>query len=371
MIPLKHAFKSADTGQGQAILALENLREFIPDLPDLDLSHILRLTNSVGIIQHAKFALPNYHHGYCVDDNARALILVCMANQTNPSADLDKLISTYLSYLYYMQNEDGTFRNFLSFTNDFLDEQGSEDSFGRAIWALGFFIKTNTNPSFDGIAKEIFDKAIPQCFPLKSIRAAAYCLLGLIHYHKLLPQQKIINYIQNLANFIHAEYHYHASNAWDWFEDKMTYDNSILPLALFRSAAVLENKTLDKIAFQTALFLDRVLFQQAHISLVGNEKWYSKTGVKCKNGQQPIEIASTLLLYKALYHRTANSHYKDRMLHSFQWFFGKNDLQLSLYDAYSRGCCDGLDRHGVNLNQGAESTISFWKSYLYISEDFD
>lgn len=349
------------------------LKELIPALPQLDLSHIQRLTNQVGIIQHAKYTIPNYHHGYCLDDNARALILVTMAYQQQPTAALRESINTYLAYMLYMQLENGQFRNFLSFDNTFLDKVGSEDSYGRTIWALGFFLKIDPHSEFAPLAQEIFLKALPNCLQLRSNRAVAYCLLGLLHYYEKHSaiDPGVLNHIGVLSAFLQEEFNEASTADWQWFEKIIAYDNAVMPLSLLRAATVLRNETANKIGMASALFLDSLLFSSGHLSTVGNSNWYPYREGKSKFGQQPIEIPSMLLLYKQIYLLTDDQHYKNRMIQTFQWFFGGNDLGLHLYDPGSKGCSDGLERYGINENQGAESTISFWKAFLYLCTSFD
>lgn len=349
------------------------LKAHIPSLPKLDLSHIHRLTNKVGILQHAKYTVPNYHHGYCVDDNARALILVAMAYHVKPDPALRELMNTYLAYLFYMQLENGQFRNFLSFDNSFLDEVGSEDSCGRTIWALGFFLKTHPHSEFAPLAQEMFLKALPNCQQLRSNRAVAYCLLGLLHYYEEqgVAEPDILHHISALSSFLHEEFNESIASDWQWFEKIISYDNALIPLSLLRVYSTLGNDTFRHIGMTSALFLDKVVFSNGYLSTVGNTGWFPYQGNKSKFGQQPIEVPSTLLLYKQLYFMTGDAQYKKRMIHTFQWFFGRNDLNLQLYDPISKGCSDGLDRDGTNENQGAESTISFWTAYLYLCTAFD
>lgn len=350
----------------------EILQSIIPDLPDFDLTHIHRLTNETGIIQHAKYSIPNYHFGYCLDDNSRALMLATAARKIQRPFRTKRLISTYLSYIYYMQLENGMFRNFLSFDHKFLDDEGTEDSYGRTVWSLGFFAKYNIHSEFTYLAQEIFQKSLPHCQKLRSVRAIAYTLLGLMDYYETYPEEKeLLADIIFLVNFIKDEYYQASNDTWQWYEEIMTYDNAILPLSILRASQLLHCKELEDIGIKTSLFLDKIMFQEEYLTTIGNASWYIKDGNRSLFGQQPIEIPSLLSMYKRLYAITENPKYKHRMQQTFSWFFGKNSLQLKLYDPVTKGCCDGLDSHGINLNQGAESTISFWMSYLYMFSTTD
>lgn len=359
------------TPQTESLFEVDVLKDIIPYFPDLDLTHIKRLSNHVGIAQHAKYATPDYHHGYCLDDNARALIVVSIAYEVAPSRALKDLTSTYLAYINYMQLENGKFRNFLSFDHQFLDEEGTEDSYGRTIWALGHFLQTTTQQEFVLLAKELFHRALPHTQDLRSVRAVAYSLIGLIYYLQKYPDDKDVrSYIISLAGYLVSEYQQTLTHDWHWYEKTISYDNAMIPLSILRTANLLHDDHMQKIGLQSAQFLDSLLFENDYISTIGNHQWYRQGETRSIFGQQPIEIPSVILLYKELYLHSQASVYRKRALTSFKWFFGKNELGLRLYDTVSKGCCDGLDSHGINFNQGAESTISFWLAYLYISRPF-
>ncbi len=342
------------------------LEDIIPDLPAFDLSYIYRLTNQTGILQHAKYSIPNYHHGYCLDDNARALLLVTMAYEKNPTPHLEQLVSTYLAYIYYMQLRNGKFRNFLSFDHVFLDEEGTEDSFGRCIWSLGYLLKTETLSQFHPLAQELFRPALRHIHTLRSLRAVAYSLLGLTYYiTDYRKDEEVKEIMERMAYYMRNEYRQNSNPEWPWYEKIVSYDNAMLPLAILRAGQILQDDTLIDTGIRSADFLDSLHFEHEHLSLIGNENWFVQGQPRSRFGQQPIELPSTILLYKQLYEITKEEQYLNKMLTCFRWFFGANDLGLSLYDPQSKGCCDGLDSHGTNQNQGAESSISFWLSYLY------
>ena len=370
---MSHYSYSAIFAQYRPIVDLDMLKSYIAHVPALDLAHIRRLTNQVGILQHAKYTVPNYHHGYCLDDNVRALILVTMAHQVQSHPSLYGLMHTYVAYILHMQLDNGQFRNFLLFDHTFTEQIGSEDSYGRTLYALGFFLKIQPESEFVPLIREIFYKALPHCLQLRSTRAVAYSLLGLIHYYEQYSTMEptIFNHIAALATFLQEEYQACQTPVWSWFEKIITYDNAVLPLSLLRAANILHNKSILDIGMASALFLDGLLFSRGHLSIIGNSGWYPYCEDKSKFGQQPIEVPSMILLYKHLYHITGAQVYRNRVLKTFQWFFGANDLELQLYDPLSKGCSDGLDRDGINANQGAESTISFWTAYLYVSTSFD
>ncbi|MHC8949787.1 glycosyltransferase family 4 protein [Sphingobacterium hungaricum] len=341
----------------------------LEDLPKFDLSHIKRLTNNVGIIQHATYSIPNYKEGYCLDDNARALLLVLASYKDFRDEDSINLISTYLSYMNYVQLDDGRFRNFLSFDNRFLDQEGSDDSFGRAIWSLGYLFKRAPYISYYQIGKEMFFKAIPQFSKLTSIRAIAYTILGITHYLEHQPNdERMLQELRQLIDFMLREYKAHQSESWQWYERIVSYDNAILPLAMLRSYTYLKDEELKDVGLKTLDFLDEILFTNGYLSAIGNQGWYSEGKKAAKFGQQPIEVTSVVSLYNEVYKLTGKVEYLEKCVHAFQWFSGANDLKLTLFDSETKGCCDGLETHGINRNQGAESTVCFWLSHIVVHE---
>ncbi|MFD1770629.1 glycosyltransferase family 4 protein [Sphingobacterium suaedae] len=338
----------------------------------LDFQHIRRLTNQVGIIQHATYATPNYHHGYCLDDNARALLLALMAQENNRQDDrLNELISTYIAYIYYAQRPEGNFRNFMGFDNRFLEEIGSEDAFGRCVWALGYLVRCQTNSSFHQIGKEMFDRAKAHFLDMRSLRAVAYNMLGIVHYLEYEPQnQELIGILHELVDFMYLEYQQNSTEHWHWFEKVVSYDNAIIPLALLRAHRYVQREDVLQVARLSAAFLDAILFRTETLSLIGNEGWYTWQASVASFGQQPIEVYSTMLLYTELHCHDPKPIYHERMKRAYNWFLGENDLQLKMYDEETGGCCDGLEAYGVNRNQGAESTITFWLSTLHMQRVF-
>ena len=340
----------------------------VNEMPPFDLMHINRLTNHVGIIQHAKYATPNYFEGYCLDDNARALLLELIAFRFKKYKITDLHLSTYLAYIFYAQREDGWFRNFMNFQNQFLEEKGSEDSFGRTIWALGYFFRTTPVISHYEMAQEIFFKAKNHFLTIQSNRAIAYIMLGICSYLKSHSNDdEMIELLREMAQKLVNDYQSAQTENWQWFEENLTYDNALLPLALIESFEFLNDKSFYTIGVKTFEFLDQLVFHKKHITVIGNKDWYSKDKEKpCYIGQQPIDVSSMVYLYSKMYDTTKNHLYKEKMFTSFEWFFGKNDLNVPLYDFESKGCCDGLEQYGINRNQGAESTICFWLAYLCV-----
>jgi hypothetical protein len=336
-------------------------------LPPFSLTHINRLTDDTGIIQHAKFGIPNLKEGYCLDDNARALLMVLMAYGQMKDHGALELSPIYLSYIHYMQNADGTFRNFLSFSRNFLDEVGSEDSFGRTIWALGYLLGNAPNDAYYQTGRLVFFNAAPNFERLKSIRSIANTMIGISHYLKSNPSDdSMTERLRNLANVLISHYHANETPDWHWFESLLAYDNGILPLALLHSAEILNDNKITKIAIASMNFLTSHTLKDNYLSIIGNENWFEKEGERSVFAQQPIDAMAMVLMYHQAFHLTKDKEYLSKLYTSFLWFLGENDLRMSLYDFETKGCCDGFESYGVNRNQGAESSLAYLISHLTV-----
>lgn len=336
-------------------------------IPPFSLEHIIRLTDDTGIIQHAKYGIPNLKKGYCIDDNSRALLMTVMAYRQYKKKDLLRLMTIYLSFIDYMQRENGNFRNFLSFSRQFMDEYGSEDSFGRTIWALGYMIRFSPNDSFRQLGEGLFLKSVQHFNSLKTIRGAANTIIGIYNYLKNKPyDEAMIHEMNKLVNIITKSYETHVEENWKWFENEMTYDNAIIPLSLFLSYEFLEDDKVFSIAKESLKFLESVTMKSEYFMPVGSDRWFKKGEEISEYDQQPVDVMAMVLLYYQLFYRTKEQKYMDKMFNCYLWFHGKNSLRLPLFDHETKGCCDGLERQGINRNQGAESTLSYWISQLIV-----
>ena len=355
----------------QSVIVKHDTRLDPLSMPRFSLSHINRLTDDTGIIQHAKFGIPNLKEGYCLDDNARALLMVLMAYKQMKVKRALRLLPIYLSYIHYMQNADGTFRNFLSFNRNYLDELGSEDSFGRTIWALGYLLGNAPNDAYYQAGRLLFFNASPNFEKLESIRSIAYALIGISHYLLSNPtDDPMAERLRSLAYKLVEQYKQNESHDWKWFESLLAYDNGILPLALLHSAEILNDDSIKKTAFESMDFLTKHTMKENYLSVIGNEKWYKKDGVRSVFAQQPIDAMSMILMYRQAYQLTKDKDYIDKLYISFLWFLGENDVRLSLYDFETEGCCDGFESYGVNRNQGAESTLAYLISHLTVLQAY-
>lgn len=341
-------------------------------LPEFSLLHIKRLTDDTGIIQHAKFGIPNLKEGYCLDDNARALLMVLMAYRQTRDKEILELAPIYLSYIHYMQNKDGSFRNFLSFNRNFLDEVGSEDSFGRTIWALGYLLGNAPNDAYYQTGKSIFFAAVP-CFErLKSIRGIANTMTGISYYlRRNSTDEGMIQQLRTMAYTLVNYYKNNRNDDWEWFEDVITYDNGMLPLALFHAAEILNDEEILSVANRTMNFLTKLTQRDGYLSIIGNEKWLRRGGERSIFAQQPVDALAMVLMYQQAFHVTRDRELLKRLFTCFMWFLGENDIRMSLFDFETWGCCDGIENYGINRNQGAESSLAYLISHLTVLQAFE
>jgi glycosyltransferase involved in cell wall biosynthesis len=337
-------------------------------LPELCLDHMLRMTDDTGIIQHATYSVPARRTGYCVDDNARALIVALHADRVHGTAQARGLVTRYLSYLYGSQNPDGNFSNFMSYARILDCAPASDDCIGRAIWALGTTMHLAEDEGCRALAREMLMRALPHVEGLGP-RGTAQAMLGLVSMLAAEPGASDARRMLNeLALRLMERYRANADPSWRWFEPTLTYDNAILPLALFASYAVTGDRASLRDARESLEFLEEICFHGDRLQLVGNTGWHSRGGEKASADEQAIDAAAFVLAFRCAYRVTSDRHYAQRMSQSFEWFLGANRLGLPLYDFATGGCCDGMGVTQVNRNQGAESTLCFLMSLLEMLE---
>jgi hypothetical protein len=330
-----------------------------------------RLTDDTGLIQHAKYIVPDRHTGYCLDDNSRALMLCAWAFSLMRGEDAKKLISTYFSFTHFMQNPDGRFRNFMDYQRHFLDETGSDDACGRALWALGYIIWRPPRDAYRSLAYECFQKALPHVRGL-NLRGKALAMLGLAAYLRCYQGDESVSaLLRECADYLLTLYKKVATDDWRWFEDIICYDNGIMPMALFQTYAILRDEKYLQAARETLEFLEKNLTHNGRLSIVGSRGWYKRGGPRAQYDQQPIDAAAMVLAYQSAYWVTQEKEYLKKMRLAFSWFLGENDMGMSLYDHETKGCADGLLPEGVSLNQGGESTVSFLMALLAMIEEYE
>jgi glycosyltransferase involved in cell wall biosynthesis len=337
-------------------------------LPELRLDHLLRMTDDTGIIQHATYSVPARQTGYCVDDNARALIVALQADRLCSSPETKRLVTTYLSYLYCAQTNDGGFKNLMSYDRTFDSDPGSEDCVGRAIWALGTAVRLVTDDGCRLLAREMFEQALTTTMDY-DLRGTAFTMLGLASFLEAEPTAATARAtLSGLADKLVRWYQQEATDDWRWFEQTLTYDNALIPLALFKAFAVTGEPGSLRVAREALDFLEEVCFKDGQLVLVGNAGWHRRGGTKPDADEQPIDAAAFVLAFRGAYLATGDHRYLSRMHESFAWFLGANRLGLPLYDFITAGCRDGLGATQPNQNEGAESTICFLLSLLEMLE---
>jgi glycosyltransferase involved in cell wall biosynthesis len=333
-------------------------------LPELCLDHLVRMTDDTGIIQHATYSVPARRSGYCIDDNARALIVAVQANRMYGSAETRALVTTYLSYLHASQDESGTFRNFMSYERVLESAAPSDDCVGRAIWALGVASAQADDEGCRMLARDMFHRALPHARELGP-RGTAQTMLGLVSVLKADPgATDMRRMLEALVGKLTDCYRNSADGQWRWFEPTLTYDNAILPLALFAAYGVAGERASLRTARESLEFLEEICFEGDHLQLVGNTGWHRSGGDRAYADEQAIDAAAFVLAFRSAYEVTRDRHYLRRAKEAFGWFLGANRLGLPLYDFATGGCRDGIGVSEVNRNQGAESTICFLMSLL-------
>jgi len=337
-------------------------------IPEPSLLHLKRLSDDTGLFQHGIFTTPSRKYGYTTDDNARAVIAMTKYYTQYPEQEAFSLFDKYLSFILHAQNADGTVRNIMTYDRNWQSNEPASDALGRTLWALGTVMAQPPSAAYISTIKDRFDRSVKhvqQQYP----RGMAYSILGMSDYLKQFGgASEIKRELEMAADGLVDQYNENTQPDWQWFEDILTYDNAVMPHALFVAVSTLGNKKYLEVAEKTCRFLLKNTFDGNHFSFVGCKGWYERAGRKATFDQQPLEAASTILMLGAAYEATQNDEFLTLQRKAFDWFLGANDLQVCLYDFRTKGCNDGLTANGVNTNQGAESILSFLVSLLAIAE---
>jgi glycosyltransferase involved in cell wall biosynthesis len=346
-------------------------------LPELKLSHVNALTDDTGMLQHAIFTIPNRAEGYTTDDNARALIFTVLLNQLGvESTSLSAAIEAanpdwdfrYLAFLEHAFNaKKKRFRNFLGYDHQWMEEEGSEDSHGRALWALGTLLGRSGNPGLRGAAGRLFEFAVPAVVEFHSPRACAYALLGIQEYLHSYPGDRDAQRVRMaLAQRLLDLYDSVHRPDWKWFEDVVAYGNARLPQALLLVGSACGNERMLSAGLDSLEWLMDAQRCPAngHFAPIGSQGFYRQGGEQARFDQQPVEAAGAVSACLQAYRVTGDDRWRTDAWAAFNWFLGDNDLQLPLYDSATGGCRDGLHPDRANQNQGAESTLSFLMALL-------
>lgn len=329
------------------------MNKFIKTFDD---AHIFRMTDDTGMFQHARFSVPDLLEGYTTDDNARALIMAVMLREKLGKPVYLAMIYRFLGFVLYAENESGRFRNFMTYSRQFTESEGSEDCFGRCLWALGYTQASLAVPTgIKDAASAAVCRALPQAWTLASPRGQAYALIGLCY----IETPVVDSLICELADALYDRFEHCTSNKWQWFEDKFTYDNAVLPWALFAAYRRLGQDRLLRVARESLSFLDRVTFRDGYFRAVGCKGWMTRGGAPAPYDEQSLEAGSSTLAHLAAYGVTGEEAMLDLARGSFAWYLGENSRREGLIDRDTGGCCDGITPDGLNRNQGAESTVSY------------
>ena len=351
--------------------ALDTLGKRDQRLPQINLNHLRLMTDDTGILQHAKFTVPNRTHGYCVDDNARALIVAVRAHDLDRTGtSLTDLASIYLSFLDdAFDPETGRFRNFMSYGRKWLESVGSEDSHGRALWALGVMAGQGHNSGQVALATSIFHDALPALENFSDSRAIAFPILGMQAYlRRHESDQQVRELMKSLGNRLMERFRQFATKNWQWHEAELNYDNGRLPEALLACGRITGDNDMVSLGIDILEWLRDIQIDPSGgwFAPVGNQGWFPKSGSKAQYDQQPLEAAAMIGASHEAYACTQREEWVQLALTCYNWFLGKNDQQMKLYDHANGGCRDGLMSNGVNENQGAESTLAYLTSLLAI-----
>ena len=330
---------------------------------ELNLDHLYHMTDSTGIFQHARYTAPNLSEGYCTDDNARALILAVLLGQLEDTPKRVRVLSTtYAAFLEHAFNRETTrFHNFLGSDGRWLDEQGSEDSHGRAVWALGTAAGRSPHWSSQIMAQQLFAQALPAVTDFTSPRAWAFCLIGIDEYLRWANSDRLARGLrEELTKRLVAIFDKVAEPGWSWFEDGLTYDNAKLAHALIVSGRATGQSSVYERGIKALRWLVGVQTSpHGQLGPISSNGFYKRNGARAAFDQQPIEAQTTLSACLAAYRATADTWWYQQAQCAFDWFLGRNDLGIGLYAPLTGGCRDGLHADRGNENQGAESTLAF------------
>lgn len=344
-------------------LATKTLDQKPRELPELKLSHLSRMTDSTGIFQHAIFSIPNFSAGYCTDDNARAFILAVLLSELGEDPDrVRNLATTYAAFLHYAFDlKTKRFHNHLSFDRRWLDEQGSEDCQGRALWALGVGVGRSPYRSFQIMAGQLFALALPALTEFTSPRAWAFGLIGIHEYLLRLSGDSLVNQTrETLTSRLMELFQRTAQPDWRWFQEDLTYDNAKLPHALILSGRATGEQAVLERGLQALRWLTELqISEKGHFRPIGTNGFYRRGGMRANFDQQPIEAQAMVSACLEAYRATSDLWWYEQAQRAFDWFIGWNDLGLELCSPKTGGCRDGLHVDRVNRNQGAESTVAF------------
>ena len=352
---------------------IENIKAITNfELPEIKLDHLKAFTDDTGILQHANYTIPDRTHGYCTDDNARALLVAAMGQKYLPinGLGLDSLSGHYLGFLLYAYNEkNGRFRNFMTYSRQWTEEIGSEDAHGRAIWSLGKAVAFLQNPGHLAMSTTLFNKALRAVENFSSPRAIAFCLVGVHAYlDKFSGDSDVRRVREALADKLFDQFKNHATDGWPWLEKALNYANGKLPHALLLSGQRMQRNDMINMGLNSLKWLITIQTEDGHFVPIGSNGWYEQGGTRARFDQQPIEANAMVDACVEAFNITRDKSWFDNAVMCFNWFLGHNDLNLPLYDPKTGGCRDGLMADGINQNEGAESSLAWLLSLMTLQK---
>lgn len=328
--------------------------------------YLLTITDDTGILQHSVYGIPDPGKGYTTDDNSRALILAVMLLESFKERFFLKLVSKYLAFLLNGQNENGRYKNFMNYQRQFMEEEGSEDCFGRCMWAIGRTISSPAIPeNIKRTCQHLLNKSLENWPRLTSPRAKASCIVGLSY---LPATDEITGHIDTLSMELVFQYKKFEEEDWHWFENSMTYGNAFLPWSLFRAYQIIQKDILLVTAQESMDFLEENTFKNGYFKPIGCNGWLLKGKNAAEYDEQPIEACEMLLSYLEYYKMTNDKKHLAHAVKCFCWYTGQNSKSLSLIDEETGACYDGLNESGLNYNQGSESIVSYGIALMEISK---
>jgi glycosyltransferase involved in cell wall biosynthesis len=338
------------------------------ELPPLKLDHLRRMTDDTGMLQHAIFTVPNYCEGYTIDDNARALMVSTLLEELGTEETTD-LTSRYFAFVWYAFNtETRRFRNFMSYQRNWLEKNGSDDSHGRTLWALGTVLGRSNTPALQSMAGWVFEKALPAILKTTSPRAWAFALIGIDEYlHRFAGDRRVGQTREELAGRLLRLYQKNRAEEWHWYEESLTYCNAALPHALLMCGHGMPNNSMTDAALESLKWLanlQRADTSGGHFVPIGSNGFYRRGGERARFDQQPVEAQAMVSACLAAHRVTGDKNWHKEARRAFDWFLGRNDLNLPIYDPTTGGCRDGLHPDRPNENQGAESSLAFLQAVL-------
>jgi len=349
-----------------ASFAVKPLDKRPGELPPLKLDHMRHMTDDTGMLQHAIFIVPNYNEGYSIDDNARALIVCAHLEALGNEAALE-LGTRYLAFIWYAFNtETGRFRNFMDYQHRWLEESGSDDCHGRTLWSLGILLGRSNTPSLHSMAGWIFEQALPAILDTTSPRAWSFAIIGIQEYLKRFAGDRRANQVRDeLAERLLTLYQSNRLDNWRWYEAELSYCNAALPHALLLCGQAIPNAAMTEAGLESLCWLaDLQRSNEGYFVPIGSNGFYPKGGERARFDQQPVEAQAMVSACLEAYGITADKHWRKEARRAFEWFLGRNDLNLPVYDPTTGGCRDGLHPDRINENQGAESTLAFIQALL-------